>query len=52
MNSKVAYMQPYYLTIHRLQIFLSLQTRIEWILGGLGCKIVTGGCLHPQCYCS
>ena len=34
MNSKVAYI--YNLTIHRLQTFLSLQTRMEWVLGGLG----------------
>ena len=40
MNSKAAYI------IHRLQIFLSLQTQIEWILGGFGCKIATEGFLH------
>ena len=42
-------MQPY---VHRLQIFLSLQTRMELVLDGLNCKIATGGCLPPQCYCS
>ena len=39
-NSKVAY-------IYRLQIFLSLQTQTEWVLGGLGCKIATGGVFSP-----
>ena len=27
------------LSIHRLQIFLSLQTCMEWVLGVLSCKI-------------
>ena len=29
-------MQP---TVHRIQIFLCLQTWMEWVLGVLGCKI-------------
>ena len=35
------------LTIARLQIFLSIQTRMKQVLGVLGCKIITWGCLHP-----
>ena len=41
MNSKAAYI------IHRLQIFLSLQTQMKFYLGVLGCKITTEGCLTP-----
>ena len=37
------------LTIHRLQIFLSLQTCMEWVLGVLSCKIATGGVYTLQC---
>ena len=37
-----------FLTIYRLQIFLRLQTRMEWILGGLGCKIAIGGVYTPN----
>ena len=33
-------MQPY---VYRLQIFLSLQTRMEWVLDGLECEIATEG---------
>ena len=37
-----------YLTIHRLHIILSIQTRMEWVFVILSCKIAIGGCLHPN----
>ena len=40
MNSKVAYMQP--------QIFFNLQAQMEWILGGLSCKIAIRGVYTPN----
>ena len=39
MNSRIAYMQPF--TIHKLQFFLNLQTRMKWILDSLNYKITT-----------